>query len=172
MVVKDTTVNESEIKLMSTSNVKANLTTETRSAMFTSTKSEYVLAYDDDSNIWANSTLKAYLDSTVKTKLEEDLNTTISDITIWGAEELIALGCTVTGNDTDGYSLPTCDNTKTWYSKVFENTYSWTKMPHDGYSYVAWYVLDYGSFDDGNVGIGDNRGVRPVITISKSVISQ
>ena len=84
VVVKDTTTSESEIKLMATSNVKANLTTETGTAMFTSTKSKYVIKYDSNgSDVWANSTLKAYLDSTVKSKLEDDLNTTISDITIW-----------------------------------------------------------------------------------------
>ena len=172
VVVKDTTTNESEIKIMSTSNVKANLTTETGTAMFTTVRSEYVLAYDDDSNIWANSTLKAYLDGTVKTRLEASLGTTISDITIWGAEELTALGCTVTGNDTDGYSELTCDTTTTWYSKVFKNAHSWTKLPYAGISYYAWPVFGYGNFNNYSVSIVINNGARPVITISKSVISQ
>ena len=175
VVVKDTTANESEIKIMATSNVKANLTTETGTSMFTSTQSEYVMAYDssgNNSNIWANSALKAYLDTTVKTKLEDDLNTTISDITIWGAEELTALGCTVEGIDTDGYSEPVCDTTTEWYSKVFENTYSWTKLPYSGTSNRAWRVNGGGTFLNSYVDNDGRIGARPVITISKSVISQ
>ena len=175
VVVKDTTASESEIKLMSTANVKSNLTTETGTAMFTSTQSEYAIAYDisgKNSSVWANSTLKTYLDGTVKTRLEASLNTTISDITIWGAEELTALGCTVTGNETDGYSAVSCDNTKAWYSKVFKNTYSWTKLPYVGVSSYAWVVLSYGRIIESNADIVQDRGARPVITVSKSVISQ
>ena len=172
VVVKDTIIDESEIKLMATSNVKANLTTETGTEIFTTNWSESNMTYDNyvnDSNVWINSTLKAYLDGAVKTRLEASLGTTISDITIWGVEELTTLGCTVEGNNADGYSAPDCDNTKEWYSKVFQNTYSWTKLHRAGSSNFVWYVSDDGYFFEG--GIYDFCSVRPVITISKSVIS-
>jgi len=168
VVVKDSTVSESEIKLMSTSNVRNNLTTETGTAMFNGT----TLGYDDNLNIWEDSMLKSYLDTTVKTSLETSLNTIISDITIWGAEELTTLGCTVTGNDTEGYYGVSCDNTKPWYSRVFQNTYSWTKLPHAGRNYYAWYVRNDGIITADSVAIANYSGARPIITVSKSVIAQ
>jgi len=174
VVVKDTDSSESEIKLMATSNVKANLTTETGTAMFTTVQSEYGLAYDSSenkSNVWANSTLKIYLDNTVKAKIGASLNTTISDITIWGAEELTALGCTVSGNDTNGYSKPVCDTTTEWYSNVFGNARTLTKLPRDGVSNGVWSAYINGVFESYYV-YHTARGVRPVITISKSIISQ
>jgi len=175
VVVKDSTTSESEIKLMSTSNVKSNLTNEKGTAMFTVTQSEYILAYDGsgkNSNVWSTSTLKAYLDGTVKTRLEASLNTTISEITIWGVDELNALGCTLTGNDTNGYSAIICDNTTEWYSKVFKSTNSWTKLPFAGDSFYACRFLNTGSFGEGGVPHVTRVGARPVITVSKSVISQ
>jgi len=165
VVVKDSTTSESEIKIMSTSNVHPNLTNETGIAMFNGG----TLAYSSPrSSTWDGSTLKAYLDSTVKTRIEESLGTSISDITIWGTEELTALGCTVTG----GVTSINCDNTKPWYSKVFQTAQSWTKL----YSYSnpidVWYVNGIGKFEYVNCDFWTALGARPIITVSKSVISQ
>ena len=113
--------------------------------------------------------LKEYLDNIIKIKLETSLNTTISDITILGAEELIALGCTLTGNETAGYSAISCDSTTPWYSKVFKNTYSWTRLRYAN-SNQMWLIDSRGSFGFDNV--SSTSGARPIITVSKSVIAE
>lgn len=172
IVVKESTKNENEIKLMSMLNIKNNLTTETGIEMFDSENiyEDFGIAFDDEGNVWENSTLKFYLDNIVKSRLESSLGTTISDITIWGVEELTSLGCTVTGNETDGYSSIVCDNTKTWYSKVFDNEIaSWVKLSEGAYAGRAFIA-------HGNGVIGSdftfyaNRGIRPIIITSKSII--
>jgi len=79
----------------------------------------------------------------------------------------------VTGNETAGYSAVSCDNTKAWYSKVFKNSYSWTKLPANGSSANVRVVYNDGRLNYVNSANGGKfAGVRPVITISKSVISQ
>ena len=173
VVVNDTTSEENEIKIMSSTNVRKNLTTQTGTAMFTSVQNEYYIPYSsgNNSNVWANSTLKTYLEGTVKQKLESSLNIEISNITIWGAEELSALGCTVTGNETSRYSSIKCDSTKPWYSKVFKKNYSWTRLGSSSERDRAWVVYDDGRFITIYV-TSTTSGVRPIITVSKSVISQ
>lgn len=175
VVVKDTTKSESEIKLVSTLNVHPNLTTETGTRMFLT--SGYEILYDNsgnNSNVWENSTLKTYLDETVKSRLETSLNTTINNITIWGIEELTALGCKITGNETRGYDNVSCDDKKTWYSKVFDkDTHSWTKVPYAYASEVTWAfnkVYNKNTTVGAIVGSDMEYGVRPVITVSKEVI--
>jgi len=168
-VIKDSTDNESEIKIISKSNIRSSLTAEIGIEMFGS----YVLQYDsNNSNVWANSSLKAYLEGTVKERLEVSLNTTISDITIWGAEELEALGCTVRGNETTGYSYINCNNAKQNYSEVFGNEPHWTKIPLSGETKIAWITGSNGNFNYDDIGTRNVYGARPIITVSKDVIRQ
>ena len=47
----------------------------------------------------------------------------------------------------------------------------WTSTPVVGFSYSAWYVVRGGDLFSDFVGYDDVLGVRPVITISKSIIS-
>ena len=64
-------------------------------------------------------------------------------------------GCTSYGCNTDNSS----------------NYGYWTSTPVVGYSYGAWYVSRNGYLNNIDVDYGNGYGVRPVITISKSIIS-
>lgn len=186
IVIKDSSSVESEVKIMSQLNFDPDVTTVDRGLMMFKSAG-YEIAYDDNSNIWNNSTLKNFMDTTVKSRLEDSLNIEIDDVTIWGVEELKTLGCEVSGDATKGYTGVDCytnNNEKTWYSKVFE-VYSWTKLPYALYDNYAWTIL-YGGSPISGFGeaidvtytfatekVSDNSvsGVRPVITISKDVIN-
>ena len=65
-------------------------------------------------------------------------------------EGCTSYGCNTADSSTDGY---------------------WTSSPVSGNSYFAWFVYDDGTLSFGNVVIDYGFGVRPVITLSKSVIS-
>ncbi|MBE6159885.1 MAG: prepilin-type N-terminal cleavage/methylation domain-containing protein [Lactobacillales bacterium] len=171
IVVKDSTANESKIKIISTSNIHPNLTTETGTAMFLN--NDYGIAYDiENSNVWETSTLKEYLDTTVKTRLEASLGTTLSDITILGAEEFKELGCSFTGDETSGYYGADCNTIKeeAWYSKIFLNFNSWINLPHVTVD-MTFGLNTAGLFSVTGVIISGFNGARPVITVDKSIIS-
>ena len=171
VVVKNSTANESKIKIISTLNIHPNLTTETGTAMFLN--NDYGIAYDiENSNVWETSTLKEYLDTTVKTRLEASLGTTLSDITILGAEEFKELGCSFTGDETSGYYGADCNTIKeeVWYSKIFLNFNSWINLPHVTVD-MTFGLNTAGLFSVTGVIISGFNGARPVITIDKSIIS-
>ena len=163
-------------KLLSSLNVKNNLTTQTGVSIFTTISSEYKLAFDNvypGSNIWANSQLKVYLEGTVKNRLEASLNTTLSDITIWGYEELTALGWVITGDETNGYNIVGSQE-PAWYEKVFKNTNnntaSWTKLALRSNPYRVYSMRTNGTGLD-VMARSNTEGIRPVITVSKDVIA-
>lgn len=172
MVIKNTDSSESEVKLIATSNVYNNLTTQTGTDIFETSNSGTNIEYDsNDSNIWGNSTLKSYLDSTVKTRLEASLNTTISDITILGADELRNLGCRVVGSDSGGYSELTCNSASAVYSKIFSTADSWTRLHSSDSDYGVWAIGSDGKIN--KVSACDGYfGARVIITVSKSIIPQ
>ena len=79
---------------------------------------------------------------------------------------------TAAGNKTSGFPM--------WlYDYMYNATHSlkeiygyWTATPHADYSTSAWHVYYYGNLDFSRVGFsGGEYGLRPVITISKSLVS-
>lgn len=90
----------------------------------------------------------------------------------------------------DSENSPYCYNSGTTYGWLYDHTYCiegsnnwycsnndtsnygyWTSTPHSGDADNAWLVYRDGSLSDDDVGYAGTRGVRPVITISKSIIS-
>ncbi len=174
IVVKDSLESDGEIKIMSSLNINKNLESETTligKDMFVSDESSgnYKLAYDTtESNNWDSSTLKSYLENVVKERLQQSLKTEIIEISILGAEELVSLGCELTGSEEKGYSAVSCDTTTEWYEKVFNSTGFWTKLRYTN-TKSAWYInkktIYYYRVKETTI-----FGARPVITVSKSAI--
>ena len=116
---------------------------------WSSTVSSYP-AYVYDSN----STLYSYVEN-YKTYLST-LGVTPIEARLITYEELESLGCSGSDNS--------CSEAPEW---VYATTY-WSGSAYTS-SYV-WLVYSDGSFVNSYYGIGNSRGVRPVITISKSLI--
>ena len=114
---------------------------------WSSTVSSYP-AYVYDSN----STLYSYVEN-YKTYLST-LGVTPNEARLITAEELIALGC----------SGGICTSAPSW---VYATSY-WSGSAHNDNS--VWGVISNGSFGYGDYGRDDAVGVRPVITISRSLI--
>ena len=91
-----------------------------------------------------------------KTYLKNTLGKTSVDARLITYEELTSLGCS-----TSNYS---CKSAPSW---VYNTSY-WTASA-DNYIGV-WYVDSYGIVGSGHFGNSGHRGLRPVITISKSDI--
>lgn len=183
VVVKDSTSKESEVKIMSTLNIHKDLANKpalTGADLFvskSSSYSNYVMPYNTTmSNDWASSSANSYLTNVVKPRLEASLQAsleeqvTITDITIWGEEELTDLGCTLT-KSRNGYSSVSCSRDTAWYSKVFENTNSWTKLGETNTTWRLWVIYSGGGIVIRDYNHTDSGfGIRPIITITKSAI--
>ena len=127
IITENSGAQNNNVKMMSLLNINNSVNTSmTGTDMFVpeSSYSNYLIAFDENnSNIYANSTVKVYLENTVKAALENSLGRQIISIKIWGAEELRNFGCTVTGSQSSGYEMPVCDNTVSWYMHVFLGQY-------------------------------------------------
>ena len=115
---------------------------------WSSNVSEYpAYVYDSNSTLYSHiENYKNYLTS---------LGTTISDARLIKVEELESLGCSM-----GDYS---CSGAPEW---VYSTSY-WSGSADNAYS--VWSVCSDGSFDSNGYGYGGSSGVRPVISISKSL---
>ena len=123
-----------------------------------------IQSYDGNAKTYVNNYVD-YLKTQVSARETDTLTGNLITVT-----ELIELGCKMNAD----YSYPsdtserTCNNSanKSW---IVNGQNYWTRSASTGSIYYVWYV-----YTSGGLGNGDyynNRGVRPVITISKSLLS-
>ena len=145
--------------------------------------------------VWASSGTNANGPVEVKTQLENDTaswNKSINARLIEASEIVTITGYPNWNNDMYYFH----DNTQTEYTGaagtnkyawLFDNTYNcttygcnvadssnygyWTNTAYSGNSVSAWYVDYYGCLNFSGVYSADGSGVRPVITVSRSIIS-
>ena len=108
--------------------------------------------FSNTSNVYAGSTVEEYVDNYKEYLVVLGVN--ILDARLITKEELENLGCFALTNS--------CISAPTW---LFNTTF-WSGTPF--LSYGVWVVTSNGEFYDGHYSNNDSRGVRPVITISKS----
>ena len=177
-IVENTTASDERIKLMSKLNINPNANASTSATdlfINESDYSNYVLAYDTNgSSNYDSSSVKSFLEGDGKAAIENVIGVRTYGVGIWGEEELTDLGCTVTWDNNHQYVTSlSCDNTKPYYSSIFGaagslSTYSWTKLPRSASNILA--VTNDGQTQDVSASVATFGGVRPVISVHKSIV--
>ena len=144
-------------------------------------------------------TYKEYEQASIKSTVDSDTTGWVGSPRLITANEIATITNTTTYDGSDSkwfYFNGTGDNKQTQasssrgdneYAWLFDYTNGcesfgcntadsstngyWTSSPVSVRSYYAWRVRNYGRLNYSNVDDGDNYGVRPVITLSKSEFS-
>ena len=173
VVVDDSSTSESNVTLVAVKNIKnsSNIGTNTGSNMFCENQGDpsiCAIAFDtNNSNVYANSSIRTYLEGTVKNRLEASLSTTILSIKLLDQSTLETLGCTVSINPGDASTI-SCSAADPFMGMP------WTSVIYAANNNNADTLFGINN-GTGNGGITPAQtmpfGARPVITVSKSVIS-
>ena len=126
--------------------------------------------FDNDSNNWNKSSLRAYLNGEFYEKISKEIG---KDNIVSFKRDLLSLdGQTEYGENDDAVSLLTVDEYRK-YRKFIPNYEKWWWLitpwstPCNNYESTVAVVSPSGCFVNGNCGIG--RGVRPVCIFSSSI---
>ncbi len=170
-VLEDSNKDSTAVRLISKYNLNPNINNNTRvDDVFL--KSGYEILFDENnSNKYDNSSIKNFLENVAKNVLENIFGIKIDGIGIWDYKDLEKLGCKVDWNSSvadAGISDMVCDMSDYYTSLINSGVNSWVNAPRVSDTRYVWGILEDGTADY----ILANFlkfGVRPVITVDKSV---
>ncbi|MDO5480567.1 MAG: hypothetical protein Q4F58_02795 [Candidatus Saccharibacteria bacterium] len=170
-VLEDSNKDSTAVRLISKYNLNPNINNDTRvDDVFL--KSGYEMLFDENnSNKYDNSSIKNFLENVAKNVLENIFGIKIEGIGIWDYKDLEKLGCKVDWNSSvvdAGISDMVCDMSDYYTSLINSGVNSWVNAPRVSDTRYVWGILEDG-IADYILANFLKFGVRPVITVDKSV---